>query len=281
MNSKRQITRKIIQVLATLITNLNLKGFLSGTIYSGRMKSVCVPGMNCYSCPGAMGACPIGALQSTMHKVKSTVSAYVVGTIVLFGVVLGRFVCGYLCPFGLFQELLHKIPLFKKKKSPRGHNKLIYLKYVLLVVFVIILPLAVTNYGIAVPMFCKWICPVGAMEGGVLLSIQNEKIRTALGVLFSWKVIILIAVIILSIKYIRPFCKYICPLGALYGFFNKFAILRYKIIEEKCVGCRKCAVVCPMEIKTYENPNSLECIRCGKCKDACGPKAIVNANPLR
>lgn len=102
------------------------------------------------------------------------------------GVLLGRFICGFLCPFGWLQELLHKIPV--PKLSTRKLKPLRYLKYVILAVFVIMLPLIVVNeLGMGDPFFCKYICPQGVVEGAIPLAIANEGIRSALGALFSWK----------------------------------------------------------------------------------------------
>ena len=103
--------RGFIQAAATLITNIHLPNFAKGGIYQGAGKTVCVPGLNCYSCPAASGACPIGSFQSVVGSSKFNFSYYVTGTLILLGVLLGRFVCGFLCPFGWLQELLHKIPV--------------------------------------------------------------------------------------------------------------------------------------------------------------------------
>lgn len=99
-----------VQAAATLLTNIHLPNFFKGKIYQGNGKTVCVPGLNCYSCPAASGACPIGAFQAVVGSSKFKFSYYITGFIILLGVILGRFICGFLCPFGWFQDLLHKIP---------------------------------------------------------------------------------------------------------------------------------------------------------------------------
>ena len=110
-----------IQAGAALLTNLHLPNFIKGGLYQGTGKTVCVPGLNCYSCPAASGACPIGAFQAVAGSSRFRFSYYVTGFLILLGVLLGRFICGFLCPFGWFQELLHKIPTKKlstKKLKP-------------------------------------------------------------------------------------------------------------------------------------------------------------------
>lgn len=263
--------RKIVQILSAIITNINFNGFLIGKIYKGPTKRICVPVLNCYSCPGAIGSCPIGSLQAIIGSMKYKISYYVIGLLILFGTLFGRFICGWLCPFGLFQELLNKIPT-KKFKLP-GFLK--YFKYVVLIYFVILIPLIFTNkVGMGSPGFCKYICPSGTLMGAIPLLIKNSGLRQSLGILFSWKVGVLICIVLLSVYSYRPFCKVICPLGAIYGFFNKFSFYKYDVNHEKCNSCEVCKSVCPMDLTPYINPNDYECIRCGKCIEKCPQKAI-------
>lgn len=89
-----------IQAGAVLLANPHLPNFLGGGIYQGEGKTVCVPGLNCYSCPAASGACPIGAFQAVVGSSKFGFAYYITGFLILLGVLLGRFVSGFLCPFG-------------------------------------------------------------------------------------------------------------------------------------------------------------------------------------
>ncbi|MDY3085996.1 MAG: 4Fe-4S binding protein, partial [Blautia sp.] len=158
--------RGCIQAAATLLTNIHIPNVFKGQIYQGKAKTVCVPGLNCYSCPAATGACPIGAFQAVVGSSKFKFSYYITGFFILLGVLLGRFICGFLCPFGWFQDLLHKIP--GKKFSTARLKPLRYLKYIILIVFVILLPMLVTNSrGMGDPFFCKYICPQGVLEGAI------------------------------------------------------------------------------------------------------------------
>ncbi len=262
-----------IQAAATLLTNIHLPNFFKGGIYQGKGKAVCVPGLNCYSCPGAAGACPIGSFQAVVGSSKFRFSYYITGFLILLGVLLGRFICGFLCPFGWLQELLHKIP--GKKLSTKKLKPLTYLKYAILLLAVVLLPAIVVNdLGMGDPFFCKYICPQGVLEGAIPLAAVNEGIRSALGSLFNWKLAILIVVVILSILFYRPFCKWICPLGAFYALMNKVSLLGIKVDEHKCVSCGKCARVCKMDVDVTKTPNHTECIRCGKCITACPTDAI-------
>lgn len=262
-----------IQAGATLLTNIHLPNFFRGGIYQGKGKSVCVPGLNCYSCPAASGACPIGSFQAVVGSSKFGFSYYITGFLILLGVLLGRFICGFLCPFGWLQELLHKVP--SKKLSTKKLKPLTYLKYIILLLAVVLLPaLAVNDVGMGDPFFCKYICPQGVLEGAIPLSLVNEGIRAALGTLFVQKLFILIAAVVLSILFYRPFCKWICPLGAFYALLNKISLLEIKMDEQKCVSCGKCAASCKMDVDVRKTPNHAECIRCGKCITACPAEAL-------
>lgn len=267
--------RNLTQLIATLITNANFKGFLERGIYKGNVKKLCVPGLNCYSCPGALGSCPIGSLQAVLGSIKYNFSYYVVGIMTLFGVIFGRFICGWLCPFGFFQDLLYKIKVKKIKVNKKLDNVFKYLKYAILLLFVIILPMFLTNeFGLGKPYFCEFICPAGTLEGGIPLVLLNEDLRGTIGFLFAWKLFILIAIIILSIFVYRPFCRYLCPLGAFYSIFNEFSFYKYNVDKEKCVECEACVRKCNMNIEIYKNPNNIDCIRCGECIKACPTNAI-------
>lgn len=266
--------RKIIQLYAALLYNAHLRGFISGKIFEGATKNVCVPGLNCYSCPGAIGACPLGSLQNALASSKTKLPTYILGIILLYMIIFGRTICGWLCPMGLFQELLYKIksPKLKKNKVTRA---LSYFKYVLLVVLVIIVPLmyGLQEKNIPLPAFCKYICPAGTFEGaiGLLINPNNKDFFGMLGGLFTWKFMLLILFAVASVFIYRVFCRFFCPLGAIYGIFNKIAILGVKVDQEKCNQCGACVTHCKMDIKTVGDS---ECIQCGECISVCHSHAI-------
>ena len=307
-NKVWQRTKLLIQTMWFALTNSFMVGWIKGTIYQGPIKYMCVPGMNCYSCPGAFGSCPIGALQAILDEFdwkKSYVSqsgtyvqaplywvaVYVIGILMVIGALCGRLVCGLLCPFGWVQDLLYKIPV-KKIKLPRDEASinraahpgfvrfllgldryLRYAKYAFLIVMVIFLPLMVK----ANPWFCKYVCPSGMLLGGIPLMSMDKGLADAAGTLTVLKCSILTFIVVLSVFLYRPFCRYICPLGAIYSLFNKVSLYRYGIDDtacNRCKGCSACAKVCPMGVDPVKDPNSPECIRCGTCAASCPQKAI-------
>ena len=256
-----------IQAAAALLQNANLKGFFTGRVSENAAKGVCVPGLNSYSCPGAVGACPMGALQSFLGSRPFLFPYYVVGLLVFFGALLGRAVCGFLCPMGWLQELLDLVPT-KKRDRFRLDKPLRKMKYLVLAA-ALILPLFIAR----TPFFCKYLCPSGTVAG-LFLAAADSTVRSLLGSLFHWKLGVLIALVLLSLFIFRPFCKYLCPLGAVYGCFNRFALYRGSVDEHACVHCGACASVCRMGVDPVKNINSAECIRCGDCAKACPAKAI-------
>lgn len=258
--------RRLIQLAATILTNPHAANFLNGKLYRGDLKNFCAPGLNCWSCPAATFSCPVGALQA-VGGAGGKFGFYAAGFVILIGLLLGRAVCGFLCPFGFIQELLNKIPSPKFRLPRRGT----YVKYFLLIMFVLILPVA---SQLGEPAFCEYICPAGTLEAGLPLIATHEEFRPVLGNLFALKVSILVAVIVGSIVVHRFFCRVMCPLGAIYGLLNKYSFYRLNYLPDKCIGCGHCKKICPLDLDPTKDFDSAECIRCGRCKKVCPTKAL-------
>ncbi len=263
--------RKLIQIAAFGFTNSHIGNFVRGKLYTGKWKQFCNPGLNCYSCPAATLACPIGALQAVNGSMQYNFSFYIVGFLLAVGVLFGRLICGWICPFGLIQELIYKIPS-PKYKLPKIFT---YFKYAILIVFVILLPIVVTDFmGMGQPAFCQYICPAGTLSGGIPMIATHSELRATTGFLFGLKITILFITIIACIFLFRFFCKTLCPLGAIYGLLNKISIYHLEVDKKACIGCSKCARACKMDVDPVVNLNSAECIRCGACASACPKQAI-------
>lgn len=288
--------RGIIQLLFAALTNSFVTGFATGTIYQGGLKRLCTPGLNCYSCPGALLSCPMGALQAVLTGRGFQVSLYVTGFLLLVGASLGRFVCGFLCPFGMIQEWLYKIPFPWKKNRFRGDKPLRWLKYLLLALLVILLPMLLRNpAGVGSPTFCKYVCPAGTLEGAVPLVLFQGSPAPALpagpllqgpvalgplqpqyqtGFLFGWKMALLVLTLLVSVIIWRPFCKYLCPLGAIYGMMNPISLYRLRMETAQCIHCGRCRKACRMALDPEHRQNETECVRCGDCVNVCPTGAL-------
>lgn len=272
--------RRLTEILAAIGFNLDLPSLLKGQISQAKTKGICLPVLNCYSCPAAIGACPIGSLQNSLNSLRynlklgqKQLGLYVVGSLGLVGVIGGRLPCGWLCPFGLLQELIYKIPV-PKLKIP---TFLTYLRYAVLLVLVILLPLLlVDSFGQGSPWFCKFVCPAGTLEAGVVLALINPELRSQLGFLFAWKVSLLVLFLIWMALSQRPFCRTICPLGTILGFFNGISAFEIKVDLDNCLVCNACQRACPVDIKIYQNPGSSQCIRCLQCQEVCPTGCITS-----
>ena len=267
------VKRRYFQLVSALLYNANIVGFARGTIYTGVTKGLCVPGLNCHSCPGAIAACPLGSFQTALGDIRFKFPLYIIGVMILFGVSFGRAICAFLCPFGLVQDLLNKIPSMKLRKS-KATRWLSLGKYAILLIFVVYLPLhfLVIN-GVSTPAFCKYLCPMGTLQAGIPLVLTNESLRAITGTLFRWRLIWLGGILFAGIFIFRPFCRFLCPLGAIYSLFNKVALFGIKVNPHRCMGCGACVNFCKSDAYKI---NDRECIRCGDCRPVCKHDAIVH-----
>ncbi len=276
-SSHKPTKRRLIQLYAALLFNANLKGFGNGRIYRGPLKGICAPGINCYSCPAASAACPLGSLQNALTAANKSIPYYMVGIILLYALLFGRWICGFLCPFGLIQDLIYKIKTPKIKKN-RFTKILSKLKYVILAVFVFALPLIYSFREFVLPAFCKYICPAGTLEGavGLLSNPENENMFSMLGPLFTWKFFLLVVFMLGAVFIYRFFCRFFCPLGLIYGLFNKISFIGVSVENSKCTECGRCLSVCKMDISKV---GDVECIQCGDCIPECPTNAIYRRGP--
>ncbi|MDD3815913.1 MAG: 4Fe-4S binding protein [Desulfocapsaceae bacterium] len=274
-----ELVRKRVQIIFSLLMNANWAFPFTRSIYQGPLKIFCAPGLNCYSCPASTTYCPIGSLQNILAGVRLSLenSQYffglsVIGSMGVLGALFGRMICGWACPFGFIQELLHKIP------SPKFiiPHPLNYGKYFMLFVVVILLPLLVVDeFGGSSPWFCKLICPAGTLEAGLPMLLLQPDLTSTIGLLFYNKLTILILILLWSILASRPFCRTICPLGGFYALVNRYRLVKLTLDTKRCTNCKACHHVCPMEVKFNENPNDPECISCMACLyKACKFEAI-------
>jgi ferredoxin-type protein NapH len=272
--------RKFLQLIFTFITNGYILFPWTKNIYQGPLKTLCSPGLNCYSCPASTTYCPIGAIQQLLLGVRFSIEtgsyyfgSYVFGSIGIIAALTGRFTCGWLCPFGLFQEMLYKIPSWRKFQIPAI---LRYFKYFMLLFFVILFPLLLTDqWGMGKPWFCKFVCPAGTIEAGIPMLLLQPDLKATLGALFYNKLVWMFLFLAWSVFSSRPFCKTTCPLGAFYGMFNKISLFQLHLNKQHCTDCGICLKVCPMDIQFNKNVNSAECILCMRCMtEACRFEAI-------
>lgn len=266
-----RLWRLVCQAVSAIVSNSFLSGFIAGDIYRGSSKGFCVPFLNCYSCPGAIAACPLGSFQSILAGAGYSFSLYVTGLATLVGGAAGRAVCGWLCPFGLLQDVL----ALRRARRVRIPGSLCSLRYAALILTVMLPVLLVNEGGVGKPYFCQFLCPAGTLEGGLLLALPDPVLRGMLGPLFAWKSAILMALLLSMVFVYRPFCRTICPLGAFYGLFNKVSLWRIERDSSLCDRCGRCDESCPVRIEVGLEPNHPDCIRCLDCIKTCPSGAIT------
>lgn len=268
--------RRLTQFTTAILANSYFPGFLQARIYRGPLKAVCVPFLNCYSCPGAWGSCPVGSFQSLAAGFSQTVSLYVLGVLTAVGALGGRVVCGWLCPFGLFQDILYGLKT-RKWQLPRAAK---YVKFIVLGLTVTLPFVWRSAVGIAEPYFCKYICPAGTLEAGLPLVFLRPELRELMGPVFLVKLAILAALILAGIVIWRPFCRVLCPLGAFYGLFNHLSLWRLQVDQSLCTGCHACSRRCSVGLVPHKDPNSSACVRCLECAKACPTGALTFSRAL-
>lgn len=246
--------RRLVQILVAFGQNGYLLGFTNRAIYQGSLKEYCTPTLNCYACPGALFACPIGTIQH-FAIVGGAIPAYVIGYLAAIGAVVGRMCCGWLCPFGFFQDLLYKVRSVKIA-IPRS---LTYAKYLILAGLVFTISAVFQE-----PWFSK-LCPNGILIAGIPWSLLDESIREMLVKMFWIKLAILSLFAVWSATAKRPFCRTVCALGTIFSFFNSFSVYQMRVDHGACTRCDRCRENCPMDISIWQNERSVDCIRCLEC----------------
>ena len=214
--------------------------------------------------PSLHAVCPFGGVVTIysyftegtfIQKISQssfTLMWLILGLTLLFGPVF----CGWICPFGTVQEFLGKIgrKIFKKRYNHfipiRLDMLLRYLRYIILILVVVktatTAKLLFSNFDPYFALFNIW---------------SDEVTRLSL--------FILAVVLIVSLFIERPWCKYLCPLGALLGIFNFFRIVKLKRNEKTCINCKACDRICPMNINisTSKTVSNHQCISCMLCTD--------------
>lgn len=257
----RAIRSPFIALFGLILPNSYLTVFISKQIYDGPLKQACVPFLNCHACPTAYMACPVGVMQH--FAAIRQLPMFLVGFLVAIGMLFGRAACGWLCPFGWFQDQLFKIKT-RKLKIPRILSKG---KYVSLAVLAFALP-----FFTEVHWFSR-ICPWGTLIAGIPWvawnpddpSMGSPVIEPGMvGWLYALKIAILVFFLVLFVVTKRPFCRMLCPLGAAYALFNRVSYMRLQV-QDECAECDACVAVCPVDIRVSDDPNAPDCIRCLKC----------------
>jgi len=221
-----------------------------------RMHFICSPVFHCYSCPLASFACPIGVLAN--FAAIHVFPFIAIGTLAIFGVFFGSFICGWVCPFGFLQDLLGRIPT-PKLELP---SWLGYTRYLVLVGFVVLIPYLL---GEDHPLFFCSLCPAGALEA----ALPNTARLAIAGEALVWpsaaKLTIFLLVTLAMFFTWRPWCTLFCPLGAIYGLCNKVSFFFLRFHPDQCNDCDVCARLCHYHGRSQRRGGETDCVRCLDC----------------
>lgn len=217
--------------------------------------------------------CPFGGVVSlyqlitTGTFVKKVHESSLVLMIIVFAsaVLMGPLFCGWVCPFGSFQEFISRIgkKIFKKR-----HNRFIpykYDKYLRFLRYIVLIRVIQMTARSGVLLFAN-VDPYYALfqfwTGEVAISA----------------IILLFVVMVASLFVERPFCKYFCPFGAILGLFNLFRIFPLRRNPKTCISCRKCDKACPMNISvsSLETVRNHQCISCYRCTSGDGECPVAD-----
>lgn len=258
--------RIVSQIIAALLHNSFFSTISNAATYQGFFKGFCPPTLNCYACPFALVSCPIGALQH--FSVIRMFPYYVAGLLGFLAVIVGKLPCGWICPFGLLQDLLARIT----KRSLRLPRVLTYGPFITLALLVVVVP-----YLTAEPWFSK-LCPAGTLQAALPWVVYaprkyTETVglipREMIGNLFYIKIAILAVIIVSSVFITRVFCLLFCPMGAILALFNRLSIVRLHVSGESCPECADSSSKCPVQINVRKTPNHRDCYRCMECARKC------------
>lgn len=255
-----RVYRLSAQAAAFVLLNLRFLNIWFPNLALSGMLGVCAPGFYCHGCPWATMACPLGVIVTSLRTGAGPVLVVALASIGLVGTFGGRLVCGWICPFGWLQDLLYKLRT-RKFGLP---SRLRYVKYAVLAAFVFAGPYFLPNTRLSV---CD-ACPSAFIESVIPYGFQIHWDREIPGILdgrFFLKAGVTLAVLLMSIVISRGFCRMLCPLGAMFGFFNRFSVFRYGLTHHKCAGCGACAKNCPVDIDPIKQMNDAECIKCYEC----------------
>ena len=245
--------RRLTQIAAFVISNLGVsRVFQTGFV---------CPFLYCHGCPFAAFGCPIGVIQNFI--IYHQFPLFIIGSLGIYGILLGRTFCGWACPFGTLHDMLS---YSNAKRSIQTRNYW-YVKYIIL-----FLTLALAWFALDT-VFCKF-CPSGSLFAAIPFRLLYPG-AAEFGLFFYIHVFTLALTIILALLISRFWCRYLCPLGAVAGAFNKMSMINISLDEKRCKKCLLCLEACRMRItKLEEIGSSTDCILCGRCVETCPEKAL-------
>lgn len=219
------------------------------------MKHIIFPGLHCHACPFSVTICPIGLLQ---HKtIFGVIPYFLLGMIGAYGLFAGRAFCGWFCPFGTVNDLL-------ARRKVRINRALACSKYIILLL------VAAGAWYYADTLFCR-VCPAAFLSASLPYFFMG---MVPVGRLFLFRMVVLGGVIIGMVFVARLWCRYLCPMGAVFSVFNRISLFHFSLNKQRCTACEVCKDSCVMGLSPQKEIDCADCIKCGVCVDHCPRNAI-------
>lgn len=243
------IWRRLVQIAALAVTGEWLVTGLTRCPFA-------VPFVSCTACP--LTECPGRYLPVPA-----------IGVALLSALLAGRVFCGWACPMGFVEDLLGRIPKLKALTCPPFARVERWLKpagyaVVLLVVYLVVTVHLSAERPYPYVVRSSSVLNLDAAESAVALGAAQYRVRL-------W---ILVPVLVLSVLVTRFWCRYLCPLGAVLGVFNRFSWFAIRWERQDMPHCGKY----PRECIQHTTPGTSDCVLCGECMQGC-PRRLLSWRP--
>jgi polyferredoxin len=231
---------------------------------------------------GIDGFLPISGLMGTVSWVKEgginfvhPAAVVIFLTVILVSLLLRRSFCSWICPIATLSEVVWKSGfrlLLTNRRFPAWlDNSLRSLKYITLLIFIYSIGFAMTSEALL------------AFIQSDYHKLADVRLLNFFLHISSLAMIIVIALVALSFLLRNPFCRYLCPYGALLGLVATLSPLRVTRNTERCVSCGVCSQACPSNIDVMHKTSvySPECIACWRCISYCRITGALSMRAFR